>query len=78
MMAYAHLMAGNVCIKPDKGLQHYIAEFMQLKRLCNITDEGLLKAFFVRGLIPNPYLAYSVLSDTNPDWLRYVTLRYNS
>ena len=67
MMALAHLMAGNVNIK-DKGMQQYVSEFLQLTRMCHLTHEPLLKAFFLRGLTPNPYVAYSILSDMDPHW----------
>ena len=67
LMTYANLMTGQCCLK-DNCLQQYISEFMQLKRMCNITDEGLLKAFFLKGLGTNAYLTFAVMNDMDPNW----------
>ena len=67
LMSYVNLMNGQVSMK-ENGLQQYISEFMQLKRICNISDEGLLKAFFLKGLSTNPYLTMMVMNDMDPGW----------
>ena len=66
LMTHINMMSGRVSIR-GKSLQQYISEFMMARRTSGIQDEGVLKAFFLRGLEPDSMLMYSVMYDLDPN-----------